>query len=177
MATFWANVPILIIPATFLLAMLAELVEQVVTGKVVPVALFKRFQQVIIETASTMTLPAALAELWWGCGGSRAGSSERTASALKRHGRLALIQGQFIGPSLSAGRMHERHEPLRQVLNGFQISDVGAVLRPVVQVLLSGKALRWEVPAEIRAESAPSDERLRESCPLDQKNCPVHQSG
>lgn len=59
--------------ATFLQAVLSELVEQVVTVKAVPVALFKRFQQVIIEDASTIVLPAALSERWQGCGGRQYG--------------------------------------------------------------------------------------------------------
>jgi hypothetical protein len=100
--------------ATFLQAVLAELVEQVVTVKAVPVALFKRFQQVIIEDASTIVLPAALAQRWQGCGGSSTGSREHTASALKLHVRLDLKRGQLIGPHLSAGRVHELHGPLRE---------------------------------------------------------------
>ncbi|MBO0783103.1 MAG: hypothetical protein J2P37_30170 [Ktedonobacteraceae bacterium] len=100
--------------ATFLQAVLAELVEQVVTVKAVPVALFKRFKQVILEDASTIVLPMDLAERWQGCGGSSADSREHTASSLKLHVRLDLKQGQFIGPCLSAGRVHELHGPLRE---------------------------------------------------------------
>ena len=88
--------------------------EQVVTVKAVPVALFKRFKQVIIEDASTIVLPAALAELWQGCGGQSTGSTEHTASALKLHVRLDLKRGQLIGPYLSSGRVHELHGPLRE---------------------------------------------------------------
>lgn len=82
--------------------------------KAAPVALFKRLKQGIIEDASSMILPAALAELWQGCGGSSAGSTEHTASALKLHVRLDLKRGQLIGPYLSAGRVHELHGPLRE---------------------------------------------------------------
>ena len=99
--------------ATFLQAVLAELVERVVTVKAVPVAWFKRFEQVIIEDASTIVLPAALADLWQGCGGS-ATSTEHTASALKLHVRLDLKHGRLIGPYLSAGRVHELQGPLRE---------------------------------------------------------------
>lgn len=100
--------------ATFLQAVLAELVEQVVTVKAVPVAVFKRFQQVIIEDASTVVLPEELAELWQGCGGGSAVTTEYTASALKLHVRLDLKKGQLIGPYLSAGRAHELHGPLSE---------------------------------------------------------------
>ncbi|EFH80180.1 IS4 family transposase [Ktedonobacter racemifer] len=100
--------------ATFLHAVLWELVEQVVMVKAVPVAWFKRFKQVIVEDASTIVLPAALAELWQGCGGSSTGSTEHTASALKLHVRLDLKRGQLIGPYLSDGRVHELHGPLRE---------------------------------------------------------------
>jgi hypothetical protein len=100
--------------ASFLQAVLAELVEQVVTVQAAPVALFKRFEQVILEDASTIVLPAALAELWQGCGGGSANTTEHTASALKLHVRLDLKAGQLIGPYLSAGRVHELHGPLRE---------------------------------------------------------------
>lgn len=100
--------------ATFLQAVLSELVEQVVTVKAVPVALFKRFRQVLLEDASTIVLPEALAWLWQGCRGGSADSTEHTASALKLHVRLALKKGQLIGPYMSAGRVHEFHGPLRE---------------------------------------------------------------
>jgi hypothetical protein len=100
--------------ATFLQAVLSELVEQVVTVKAVPVALFKRFRQVLIEDASTIVLPEALAWLWQGRGGGSADSTEHTASALKLHVRLDLKKGQLIGPYMSAGRVHELHGPLRE---------------------------------------------------------------
>jgi len=99
--------------ASFLQAVLAELVEQVVRVQAVPVALFKHFKQVIIEDGSTIVLPAELADLWEGCGGGSAGSIEHTASALKLHVRLDLKHGQLIGPFLSAGRVHELQGPLR----------------------------------------------------------------
>jgi hypothetical protein len=98
--------------ATFLQAVLADLVEQVVSVKAAPVNLFKRFKQVIIEDASTIVLPAALAEVWQGCGGGSEGSRERAQASLKLHVRLDLKSGQLVGPSLSAGRVHELHGPL-----------------------------------------------------------------
>lgn len=98
--------------ATFLQAVLAEMVAQVVSVRAVPIALFKRFRQVIIEDSSTIVLPAALGEQWPGCGGGSAQSSERTQAALKLHVRLDLKHGQLIGPHLSAGRVHELHGPL-----------------------------------------------------------------
>jgi hypothetical protein len=116
--------------ATFLQAMLAEVVAQVVQVKAVPVALFKRFEQVIIEDGSTITLPAALADLWEGCAGGSAGSTEHTASsaALKLHVRLDLKHGQLIGPFLSAGRVHELQGPLRAkplVAGSLYVADRG----------------------------------------------------
>jgi len=100
--------------ATFLQAVLWELVEQAVTVKAAPVAWFKPFKQVIIEDASTIALPAALQQVWQGCGGSSDVSNEHSASALKLHVRLDLKAGQLIGPYLSAGRVQELHGPLRE---------------------------------------------------------------
>jgi hypothetical protein len=99
--------------ATFLQAMLGEVVEQVVRGAAVPIALFKRFEQVILQDSSTILLPAALAETWPGCAGGSQEGSERTQAALKLHVRLDLKHGQLIGPHLSAGRVHELQGPLR----------------------------------------------------------------
>ncbi len=55
--------------AAFLQAMLEEVVEQVVAVQAAPIALFKRFKQVIIEDSSTIVLSAELKEQWQGCGG------------------------------------------------------------------------------------------------------------
>ncbi|GLV54857.1 hypothetical protein KDH_21550 [Dictyobacter sp. S3.2.2.5] len=100
--------------ATFLQAVLWELVQQVVTVKAVPVAMFKRFKHVILEDASTIVLPEELADLWPGCGGGSATTTAHTASALKLHVRLDLKHGWLLGPYLSAGRVHELHGPLRE---------------------------------------------------------------
>ena len=100
--------------ATFLQAVLSELVKQVVTVQAAPVALFKRFKQVILEDASTIVLPAELADRWQGCGGGSATTTEHTASALKLPVRLDLKHGQLTGPHRSAGRVHELHGPLSE---------------------------------------------------------------
>lgn len=95
--------------ARFLQAVLSELVEQVVSVQAAPIALFKSFKQVIVEDSSTIILPAALKELWPGCGGGGQESSERTQAALKLHVRWDIKHGQLMGPRLSAGRVHELH--------------------------------------------------------------------
>jgi hypothetical protein len=100
--------------ATFLQAVLTELVEHVVSVQAVPIALFKRFKQVIIEDSSTIVLPAALKDHWPGCGGGSSQDQERCEAALKLHVRLDLKSGQLLGPRLSAGRVHELHGPLSQ---------------------------------------------------------------
>lgn len=100
--------------ASFLQAVLSELVEHVVTVKAAPVAWFKPFKQVILEDASTITLPAALQQVWQGCGGSSEVSHEHSASALKLHVRLDLKAGHLIGPYLSAGRVQDLQGPLSE---------------------------------------------------------------
>jgi hypothetical protein len=126
--------------ATFLQAVLGEVVEQVVRVQAAPIALFKPFKQVIVEDSSTIVLPAGLKELWPGCGGGSGQGSERSQAALKLHVRWDLKHGQLIGPRLSAGRVHELQGPLSQETlpaGSLYVADRGywslALLRGLIQ--------------------------------------------
>jgi hypothetical protein len=95
--------------ATFLQAMLAEVVGQVMSSEPVPIPVLQRFEGVIIEDSSQIALPDALQEQWRGC----AGNQEHTEAAIKLHVRWDLKQGSLQGPLLSDGRLADQRSPLR----------------------------------------------------------------
>ena len=95
--------------AEFLHQVLQEMTAVVVQAEhEVPLPLLKRFSAVILEDASTITLPDELAEVWRGCGGNQS----HTKAALKLHTRWELRRGQVQGPVLTDGRTSERTSPL-----------------------------------------------------------------
>jgi hypothetical protein len=84
--------------------------------------LLQRFTAVLIEDGSTSSLPAALKEIWRGCGGSGA------VAALTLTVRWDLLTGAMSGPYLQDGRQSETRSPLReqQMARGsVWIGDVG----------------------------------------------------
>ncbi len=83
---------------------LAHAVGQVVTGDPVALPLLERFTGVYIQDCSTISLPAALASAWPGCGG-QAGVG---TAAIKLGVQLDLLAGQLDGPHLGSGRTHDR---------------------------------------------------------------------
>ena len=95
--------------AEFLHQVLQEMTAVVVQAEhEVPLPLLKRFSAVILEDASTITLPDELGEVWRGCGGNQS----HTKAALKLHTRCELRRGQVQGPLLTDGRTSERISPL-----------------------------------------------------------------
>ena len=64
-----------------------------------PAELLGRFDAVIVEDSSTITLPDKLKDIWKGCGGGQ-GQSE---AGLKLHVRWDLKQGGLQGPLLQFG--------------------------------------------------------------------------
>jgi hypothetical protein len=83
---------------------LAAAVRQVLGSDPVAVPLLARFRGVWIEDCSTISLPAAVAERWPGCGGR----SGQGVAALKLDARLDLLHGTLDGPYLASGRTHDR---------------------------------------------------------------------
>jgi hypothetical protein len=93
-------------------------------AQAVPLSLLKRFEAVIGEDSSTITLPDELAALWQGCGGTQA----HTAAALTVHTRWDLTRGRLWGPKLTAGRTADRRSPLREQAlpqGSLSIADLG----------------------------------------------------
>ncbi|MGI9057012.1 MAG: hypothetical protein ACR2H5_00340, partial [Ktedonobacteraceae bacterium] len=95
--------------ADWLLALLRRAVQQVVRGQGVTLDWMRPFTAVWVEDGSTIALPAALAEVWRGCGGraAREGQPDKSKAALKITVRWNLKDGQLQGPHLQAGRRHE----------------------------------------------------------------------
>lgn len=87
---------------------LEAVVRETVAGEAVPLALFERFGHVWVLDTTTISLPAALAEVWPGCGGR---PGEGTA-AVKVAIAYDLVTGQLGGPCLQAGRAPDRTSPL-----------------------------------------------------------------
>ncbi len=111
--------------AQFLHAVLEEMSTVVVqAAQAVPLTLLKRFNAVICEDSSTITLPDELADLWQGCGGNQA----HTKAAVKVHTRWDLTRGRVWGPKLTAGRTSDRSSPLNgeaMAANSLYIADLG----------------------------------------------------
>ncbi len=94
--------------ADWLLAVLRRGVQYLVCAQSVSIPLLQRFTAVLVEDGSTISLPAALKQVWRGCGGS---GSE---AALKLTVRWDLLTGGLWGPYVQAGRRHETQSPLRE---------------------------------------------------------------
>jgi Transposase DDE domain len=108
--------------ADWLLAVLRRGVQLLVCAEAVSMPLLRRFTAVLIEDGSTISLPAALKEVWRGCGGSGA------VAALKLTVRWDVLRGGMSGPYLQDGRQSETRSPLReqQMARGsLWIGDLG----------------------------------------------------
>ncbi len=108
--------------ADWLLAVLRRGVQALVCAEAVSLPLLSRFEAVYLEDGSTITLPAVLAEVWKGCGGSGA------AAALKLTVRWDVRRGGMQGPYLQGGHQHETQSPLREqkmARGSLWIADLG----------------------------------------------------
>lgn len=94
--------------ADWLLAVLRRGVQFLVCAQAVSIPLLQRFTAVLVEDGSTISLPAALKQVWRGCGGS---GSE---AALKLTVCWDLLKGGLLGLYVQAGRSHETQSPLRE---------------------------------------------------------------
>lgn len=87
---------------------LDAVVRETVAGEAIPLTLYERFGHIWVLDTTTISLPAALAEVWPGCGG-RPGQGE---AAVKVAVAYDLVTGQLGGPCLQAGRVPDRATPL-----------------------------------------------------------------
>ena len=73
----------------------------------VPSDLLKRFEAVILEDSTTISLPDKLADLWPGCGGG----GKQTKAGVKWHVRLDLVKGG-LQVALTPSRVADPSSPL-----------------------------------------------------------------
>lgn len=129
-------------------------------GEPVAIPLLQRFTGVWIIDSTTISLPAAWAERWPGCGGRRAGDGR---AALKVTAQFDLLRGRFAPPELSAGRMQDRasagqHAPLP--IGSLRLSDLGYFTIPVLRQLgAEGSFFLTRVPANV-VVFTPAGERI-----------------
>jgi Transposase DDE domain len=88
---------------------LQQAVSQVVQVQPSALPLLRRFAGVYLLDSSLVELPAALAEVWPGCGGR---SLQQGKAALKLQACWELTSAQLQGLTLHAGRQSETHGPL-----------------------------------------------------------------
>jgi hypothetical protein len=123
--------------ALLLHAVLQELTNVVVQAqRPVPLALLRRFPEVLFEDSSSIALPDELADVWQGCGGSQ----RHTSAVVKVHTRWELRRGRLWGPQLSNGRTSDRKSPfthLPVVHGSLLIRDLGYFSLPQI-------VERWE---------------------------------
>lgn len=85
---------------------LAAAVQQVIQARPVASGLLARFVGVYAQDSTTVSLPAALAEVWAGCGGGHTPGDG--AAALKVQVQWELRRGQLSALALEAGQMSDR---------------------------------------------------------------------
>lgn len=110
--------------ALALQTVLQNMIRTVMTGAAVEIPLLQRFGEVWILDATTIGLPAELADQWRGCGG-RVGQGE---AAVKVVVELDLVNGTLNGPMLQDGRAQDRSSPLathRHHLGSLMVRDLG----------------------------------------------------
>jgi hypothetical protein len=101
---------------------LTAAIRTVVTSDPVAIPLLARFNGVYLQDSTTIVLPASLAELWEGCGGS----TDDGAAALKVQIQLDLLGGRLLG-QLQQGRDSDRNSTLDLALpaGAVRIADLG----------------------------------------------------
>lgn len=122
--------------ATFLQRLLAQALCLLVSGEAVAIPLLQRFPAVVVMDSTTVTLPAALAAVWQGCGGSTPAAA---AAVLKIQLRYDLRAGGLDVLALQDGRANDTQAPSQEAplpTGALRLSDrgffVAAVFRAVV---------------------------------------------
>jgi Transposase DDE domain len=102
--------------AAWLQEVVQHAIGQVISApQAVAIPLLSRFAAVWMEDSSTVSLPAALREVWRGCGGnSQESPAPMTEAGLKLMVRWNLKEGTLQGPFLHSARTHDRHSALAE---------------------------------------------------------------
>lgn len=97
---------------------------EVIAAEPVAIPVLRRFNGVVVQDSSVISLPDALVEVWRGCGGSGGHGS----SALKVQVRLDLLTGTLEGPVVENGRANDRGSALQRAplaKDALRLSDLG----------------------------------------------------
>jgi hypothetical protein len=143
----------------------AAAVQQVVSADPVALPLLSRFAVVQVQDSSTISLPPALADVWFGCAADTA--------ALKTHLGLDLRTGRLDGPVISDGCVHDStvtlptalpQGSLRLIDLAYFNLDTFATLTEEQQYWLSrfktgtivwdADGVRWELPELLAIQTA-----------------------
>ncbi len=117
--------------AACLKQVLQAAVQRLVTADAVAIPLLQRVNGVYVQDSTTITLPAALATLWPGCGGS---TVEGTQAALKVQVQVNLTAGQLTHLDWQAGRASDKTAPMQTAalpIGALRIADLGYLCLPL----------------------------------------------
>lgn len=145
---------------------LAAAIAQVIAADPVAVPVLDRFPVVDVQDSSTITLPPALADVWFGCAEGTAG--------LKIHLRLNLRTGALAGPTISDGYTHDSTvtPPAAVPPGSLRLIDLGYFSLERFQVLTDQRiywvsrfktgttvwdadGVRWDLPDLLAAQPTP----------------------
>ena len=104
---------------------LTAAVKRVIGSEPRSTSLLQRFRGVYLLDSTTIPLPAALADVWRGCGGSTTGAGR---AALKVQVRWEVVSGTLDGISLSAGRESDARAELARTplpAGALRVADLG----------------------------------------------------
>lgn len=119
--------------ADYLKRLLEAAVQQVIRSAPVAIPLLERFNGVYLQDSTVVTLPAALAHLWRGCGGTDKATNQ---AGLKVQVQLNLSDGQVTHLDLCAGRSQDRGAPMQTAplpRGALRLADLGYFAVPTLQ--------------------------------------------
>jgi len=107
----------------FVERVLGHAVEQVVASQPTAIPILQRFTGVYLQDSSVVSLPAELADVWPGVGGSQGATA-----ALKLQVCLNFSTGQLQGPLLQSGRTQDQTSPFQAATlppGALRLADLG----------------------------------------------------
>jgi hypothetical protein len=110
--------------AALLKQVLDAALSQVISADPIALPLLQRFNGVIVQDSSIISLPDALVGVWKGCGGS----DGHHIAALKLQVRFDLLTGTLNGPLLEDGRTNDRGSALQSApleVGALRDADLG----------------------------------------------------
>jgi len=142
--------------AQWLHRVLEHAVRIVLLASPLTTGLLARFPAVILEDASSIELPGALACLWKGCGGNA------SASSIKLGVRWDVRSGQLQGPFLQDGKSHETRHAVHDL--ALPVGSVWVASLPDTFFRSMRAPLGWKnaspLSCDEKANNWPDEERV-----------------